>query len=150
MSLKHSFTANCQWTSFGMSEGRICYISNTTSVTHLQSNLAEKNKKRERDREIYKLCHIHHSWKEWLIPRISDTTDTLTEWSNNDQSRKPSFSKHCLPLISMYIELHTIYILGSYSSIIQSVNLINMDQRNKSLKHLYLHYLSVNMNQHGA
>jgi len=50
----------------------------------------------------------------------------------------------------MNIQLHTIYILGSYSWIIHSVNLINMDQRSKSLKHLHLHYLSVNINQRGA
>lgn len=74
---------------------------------------------KKENQNLKKLCHIHHSSKEsngqWTIPRVGDTTDRLTEVTTINQLRKTSYSKHCLPQISMNIELHTIYILGSYS-----------------------------------
>lgn len=117
--LKHTFTARFRRTSFGMSEGKIYNISNTTSVTHCQWNLTGGKEEKKIQ------CHIHHTWKEcnwyWMTSRIGDTTHTLTEVTRINQLRKPSYSKQCLPQISMNIQMHTIYILDSYSWIIHSI-----------------------------
>lgn len=80
-----------------------------------------------------------------MIPRVGDTADTLTVATTINQMRKTSYSKHCVPQTSMYIQLRTIYILGNYSWKIQAVNLINKDQRHKSPKHLYRLHTDVSL-----